>query len=634
MDATTTAVLNDVFQHNINVIVGNADTVTGAANEVLFGLACIHFMVFLYKQLFEADDKLIQRIVEKLFLIIVVALITFNWGTIAGAFKGYIAGGGAAAGGGDAVVTSMNPAAIASDGFVKVATIFDAEAQEKMVQEVFGNSPAQEKMKAERARRAQQAAQEKNLNYVEKKLKAIENTAEGYSPTALLDSLTDAGSQLALQVIALLLFCTLGVIIILVHFYVALQIFILTIDWYLTVSITNLLIPFALNKHTSSLASAALQAVVRKSVQLGVLLAVLGMFNNAISGNALGPNPSLIDVLSLLLGSLTMAFLVKGVPQIANGIFAGGGSAIDVGSALGAAASAAGRMAASAASSGVSNTADYIQDRMKRDDDDADGANDTLDSGSDLAGLSGQADQEPTPLEALHNEMLSSSEQVDNHVERAEAGEASVMSIDGSGNVQGADRPEQNEPPQDPAEGAAYASGLDAKEGFSAQTGFPAVEQVPKTQQMSLAEQAQNYASTQAMSAVEQEQEYANTQEMPASDSPGSPTQAMSAQEKDQEYANTQEMSALDQEQNYASTQAMGAVEQEQEYGKTQAMSLPEKAQNYASTQQMQGVEANYARTQQVSVSGESQTSERANDWENVPDTSPDATTPQEDKGE
>lgn len=352
MDLATTATMNEIFQNNLNVIVDNFSAAQGAGSRLLLGLATIEFLLLLYKGFLSRGEDLLKSAVEKLFLIFVVALLTFNWGAVAGFFKGYIVGGGAAAGGASQMVTSLNPAYIASDGFDKVAVIFNAEAQRKMLQDFYDTDSSNARRKADRAR----AQREQEKGFFDRASEKL----DGMSPSAMMESMTDAGEQIVLQIVAALLFCTLAILIILVHFYVALQVFVLAIDWYLTVSLTQLLIPFAVNKYTSGLASAALNAVVQKSFQLAVLVAILGMFGNSIQGLGLGPSPTLVDILSLLLGSLTLAFMVSRAPQIAGSIFAGAGNSVDVGNSLSAAAAGVGQLAAAAASSGVSAAASGV----------------------------------------------------------------------------------------------------------------------------------------------------------------------------------------------------------------------------------------------------------------------------------
>jgi type IV secretory pathway TrbL component len=183
---------------------------------------------------------------------------------------------------------------------------------------------------------------------------------DGASPSAAIDKAISGIEGLALELAVLLTFIGLALLIIFIYFYVALQIFVVTIDFYITVSITQLLVPFLVNKHTSPIATSAFNAVVAKSVKLGVLVMILGMFGNTVSGLQLDATPTLYELLALLLGVCTLAFMVAQSGQIAAGIFSAGGAGIDVGGAMMAASASLAQTAVSAASGGVSAAANQL----------------------------------------------------------------------------------------------------------------------------------------------------------------------------------------------------------------------------------------------------------------------------------
>lgn len=350
---TTTQVINDIMQQNLDVIIGGFSTAQRTSGKLVAALGLLEFLLFLWGSYMSRGESALNKGVQVLFKVFVVALITFNWGSVAGWMKGYIAGGGAAAGGGNSMITSMNPAYIASDGFDKVAVIFSPEGQEAIMNGEFFSKDDKDKASTVPTTPASGTASEKKgmsaydrakdvvLNDGEETKNEVQSEFKAIT-SSMIGGLIDATSDLGMAIVVGLVFCFLGLLIIFVHFYVALQLFVLTIDWYLTVAMTQLLIPFAINKHTSPLATAGVQAIVRKSVQLGVMMAVIGMFGNTISGLGLGPSPKMKEVLALLLGSLTMAFMVKNIPQIAGSIFSGGGSSVDVGATLQAAAASVG----------------------------------------------------------------------------------------------------------------------------------------------------------------------------------------------------------------------------------------------------------------------------------------------------
>ncbi len=497
-EPTTTGVINDVFQNNLDVIVGNFGAVQGTSSSLLIALITFNLLFFFYKGMFEPDEKLLGKFVERVFMLFFVALLTFNWGSVAGFMKGYIAGGGAAIGGGNSMIASMNPAYIASDGLDKVSVIFTPEGQRHLMEGGYFNDAesATRKNEREAQKRKEQAAKAKEKSFAEKQFESFTgvDTSE-LSQESMMATMVDAGSEIAMTIVVALVFCLLAVMIVLVHFYVSLQLFVLTIDWYLTVAITNLFIPFAANKHTSSLANAGFQAVVRKSVQLGVTMAVLGMFGNTIQGLGLGPRPDMVDVLSLLLGSLTMAFMVKNIPQISNSIFAGGGSTIDLGGTIsaasaaiasramnvmtggaGAVAGAASQVGGQAAVGGAKLAGQGALVAGKLAGQGAigvgKGALAAGQKGADLAkqgaqklGIGakdagpGQRDAEPKTLQELHEMKMKESSHVQNTIEQKEQG---PMMIDGSGNVDGGNVP--------------HSSNVQAMQAIPQPQGFQAID--------------------------------------------------------------------------------------------------------------------------------------------------------------
>jgi len=341
--AVTLDSMNEVFSSSVDVLTTNAGATTSAGGSVLLGIAIIEFILFLYgAYLAKEMTQVAHEAIKKAFFIFIVAMAFYNWGALANWTKGYIVGGAASAGGASSMVQTLDPAYVASEGFDKVAVIFNAEAQAKMAKGLFGTDAAAEKRRARQEREAKLRANQSAFD-------SFVNTAEGYSPSAMVDALSETGEQFALQLFALLLFGTLGILIVCVYIYCAAMMFVISIEFYIVVVMTKLLVPFALNKHTSGLASAALNAVVAKSVQLGVLVLVLSMFGKSLSGLALGPSPTLYEVLALLGTSAFMAFAISRVPAIAASIFAGAGSGMDIGGSLIAGAAAAGAAAANIA---------------------------------------------------------------------------------------------------------------------------------------------------------------------------------------------------------------------------------------------------------------------------------------------
>jgi hypothetical protein len=342
----TTDSINAIFESNIDAITSGFSQAQGAATDLLIALTTLEFLLFCYRSYLEPDlEEVMAKGLQKIAMLVIVVVMTLNWATIAGGLRGYLVGAGSAVVGESSATTSMNPAVIAAQGVDKIAIIFNAEAREQIVAGTIGN--AQVDRLSERNRRRAEA---ENRSY----FMDPRSTIEGFGEELMVGL-----EAMALEVLVLFVFAGVALLIVGVHFYVALQMFVLTLDWYLTVSITSLLIPFAVNKHTSPLASSALNAVVGKSIQLAVMIMVLGMFGRALDGLQLSAAPTLYEMLALLLGTSTLAFMIARVPEISRGIFSSGGQAIDVGGIVVAAASGA----ASAMAAGALASAKGVGDR-------------------------------------------------------------------------------------------------------------------------------------------------------------------------------------------------------------------------------------------------------------------------------
>ena len=326
----TTAAINDIFANNLAAVTTQLGQAQGAAGQVLIGLATIEFLVFLYRSYLAGAASIVREAVAKLFLVFTLALLIFNWGAVANGVKGYVVGSAAAAGGSSQV--TLNPAAIAANGVTKVQSVFTPRAQERIIGSphgVFGMGYGGD---------SSATAQDTGLmdGLAGQVVAGLEATAMGYVVTTVVVGL--------------------ALLIIFIHFYVALQVFVITLDFYITVSITVLLLPFGANPYTSGLATAAFHAVVSKAVKLGVLLMILGMFGTAIETMAIDATPTIYELLALVLGAATLAFMVAQSSQIAASIFSSGGAGIDVGGALMAATATAG----TAVASGVAGTPEAL----------------------------------------------------------------------------------------------------------------------------------------------------------------------------------------------------------------------------------------------------------------------------------
>lgn len=389
-----TDAINNTMGQTMESIVQNFGEAQSAAAGIFLSLIIIESLVFLIFVMANKirGEELFQGMLQKGMLFFVVGFMTLNWGYLAGSVRGYVAGAGGAAGGsGQSISSGLNPAAIADSGIKKVSIIFDANGRDRIVNAFVGNKAteveppdnphsqytAQKSEQVEMAKErldqvkqtptsnpsitkqaktmaagALQAAQDLKAKG-QSAIKAVDSVSQGLMTNALVDKFGDAVEANALRMLALLLFAILALLIIFVHFYVALQAFIISIEFYIITSITVCFVPFGVNKHLSYLATGALNSVIASSVKLGVLVMILSLMGDPINQMTLSNTPDLREMLSLLLNTATVAFLVARVPSLAAGVFTGGGNGIDISSTVSSAVQSVMQPAGAATKAGV-----------------------------------------------------------------------------------------------------------------------------------------------------------------------------------------------------------------------------------------------------------------------------------------
>lgn len=159
-----------------------------------------------------------------------------------------------------------------------------------------------------------------------------------------------------------------GLLILLAFYIIAIQVFITILEFYLIAVVGLLLVPFGVNRHTSFLAERVFGAVISMGVKLMVLSFIASATLPVLVQLQIPPDPTLNQIMTLLLGSLAIAALTWHGPAIAAGLMAGtpslsagtaastaiaGGFALAAGGAAGHQALQAGRAGASAAMSGA-----------------------------------------------------------------------------------------------------------------------------------------------------------------------------------------------------------------------------------------------------------------------------------------
>ena len=344
--------VNLVMDGTLGTLAKNFDQIQSASAQILVSLAIFEFSIMLLYQLVSPSaEDLLKSFLQKFLATIVVMFLTLNWGMVTGAIQGYVVGtAGSGAGVDNAMGQGLHPGAIAEQGVQKVALIFNPEGRERITNAFLGERPVKQKDPPRKA-----------------ESDSIFDLGVSDKMGSLFEQMSENAEDTLIMFLALLLYSVLALMIIFVHFYVALQVFVISIEFYIICTITTCFVPFALNKHLSYLTTGAINAVIASAVKLGVLMMILGLMGDPIAQMTLSSSPTLYEMLSLLLGSAMMAYLVSKAPSIAQAVFNGGGAGIDVGAmvstgaamaATAVAGGAAGAMGASAAWQGVAERID------------------------------------------------------------------------------------------------------------------------------------------------------------------------------------------------------------------------------------------------------------------------------------
>lgn len=151
--------------------------------------------------------------------------------------------------------------------------------------------------------------------------------------TSIGDGLASAFLMAIVSLMALLL-----------YFAIALQIFVTLIEFYIVASFGVIFIPWGVNRHTAFIAERYFGAIIAQGTKLMVLAALVGVLQPLLQTLALPPDPSFEQVMCLLFGVGTIAYVIKRAPEVAGGLMAGSAS-LSAGDAVGAALGAGGAAA-------------------------------------------------------------------------------------------------------------------------------------------------------------------------------------------------------------------------------------------------------------------------------------------------
>jgi type IV secretion system protein TrbL len=152
-----------------------------------------------------------------------------------------------------------------------------------------------------------------------------------------------------------------ALLIILAFFALAIQVFITYLEFFLVAVLGLILVPFGAFKHTAFIAEKVFGAIISFGIRLMVLAFILATVQPTLARLTPPPDPSLPQVLLLLLTALTVAGLSWHAPAVASGLISGSpsltaGTVMGTGLALATGAVGAGVAASAAAGAGLSMT--------------------------------------------------------------------------------------------------------------------------------------------------------------------------------------------------------------------------------------------------------------------------------------
>lgn len=152
-----------------------------------------------------------------------------------------------------------------------------------------------------------------------------------------------------------------ALLIILAFFALAIQVFITYLEFFLVAVLGLILVPFGAFRHTAFIAEKVFGAIVTFGIRLMVLAFILATVQPTLAQLTPPPDPSISQVLLLLLTALTIAGLSWHAPAVASGLISGSpsltaGTVMGTGLALGTGVAGAAVAAKVAAGTGVAVT--------------------------------------------------------------------------------------------------------------------------------------------------------------------------------------------------------------------------------------------------------------------------------------
>lgn len=317
--AVTTDMVNTTLTDSMTTITQNFGAAQGAATAILWRLIVITIIaIFINAMIRRSAEGLLEELIKHAVVCTIFATLTLNWGSFAGMVRGHIGGSGAASGG-VSMSQGFNPSSIAESGVKKVAIIFNPEAHQAVVESFLGSKINRE------VRQINERAKERDA----KTSNPFEKVGNNIQTS--MDMMGMVLENTVLSAAAILIFLLMGLLTIIVHFYASVQATLITLEFYIIVSITVHFVPFGVNKHTSYLATGAINAVIASSVKMAVLFMIVGLMGSTVSQTLLPQDADMYALLGIFLHSLLFAFAISKVNQISGTVFNGASQGIDVG---------------------------------------------------------------------------------------------------------------------------------------------------------------------------------------------------------------------------------------------------------------------------------------------------------------
>lgn len=321
-DKADFGIANEMLADNMNYLAERYDKAQGTVMKLIVLLGSIEIALIGLFALFGKDD-IVEKIAVKLVQIAMVVFVVGSFGTIAHGVRALFVG--QAGGASTAMARPTNPSQIANEGIQKVKFLLDPD----YAPELDKDGAAKQRTESQKQEHDLMGAMAHGVLATVAPKTA---TALGMSEmTGITQNPTRALGEAVSGVIFRFMVIGLALLIVAVHMIAALIVYFINIEFQVITLLVVVLIPFALNRHLSSFATQALNALVRSGVKLATIVVLVNMLGPLIQGVHLTNSPSVVEMLSVLFAALLQMFAFLRGAQIAGQVMSGSGGGIDVG---------------------------------------------------------------------------------------------------------------------------------------------------------------------------------------------------------------------------------------------------------------------------------------------------------------